>query len=240
MTRYRLWIWFVTLILGVSACTVDPAERNTAGNQLYAQQAYDQALIAYQAAQVVAPDAPESYFNAANALVRSGRADEALATLNQALKTADVEFAADVYYNIGNIYFGMQLYDQAVGAYQQSLLRNSDDQDARYNLELTMSKIISLSPTPPAQPQQPDSQTTPTRDPLSDSGQTPTPIPQDISAATESSSAETHDDNLPDTGGTMTVDEAARLLDSIQQDQETLRNPLQAQATGQPEPAKDW
>jgi len=238
MTHYGLWL--VVLIFGVTACTVDPAERNAAGNQLYAQQAYDQALIAYQVAQVNAPDAPESYFNAANALVRVGRADEALAALNQALKTADVEFAADVYYNIGNIYFGMQLYDQAVEAYQQSLIRSPDDQDARYNLELALSKIILPSPTPPAQPEQPDSQTTPTRDLLGDSGQTPTQLPQDMSATTESSSAETNDDNLPDTGGTMTVDEAARLLDSIQQDQDTLRNQLHAQATGQPEPEKDW
>jgi len=225
--------WYLAILLGISACAVNPAERNSAGNGLYDQGAFDEALRAYQAAQVTSPDSPEPYFNAANAFAQIGKLSDALAALNQALETADEALTAKAYYNLGNIYFAMGLYEQAVESYRQTLFRDPNDNDARYNLELALNRSSPPSATPLAQAQEPESQSTPTNLPGDQPTQTPTPSPQDVAStpqATMDASSES----------TMTVDEAGRLLDSIQQDQGTLRDNLVTPSAVEAQPEKDW
>src|SRR5688572_21435537 len=100
------------IVLGISACTANSAEYNSTGNHYYDEKRFDEALKVYQMAQVTGPDIPQSYFNAASALAQMGELEQALAALNQALKTADSELKAKSYYNLGNVYFQMNLYDQ--------------------------------------------------------------------------------------------------------------------------------
>jgi tetratricopeptide (TPR) repeat protein len=232
----RCLVWSFVIILGLSACAVNPAERMTAGNDYYSQGAYEEALKAYQAAQVTSPDSAGTYFNAADAFAQVGKLKEAIAALNQAFKTADDDLTAKGYYNLGNIYFEMSLYDEAIQAYQQTLLRKPDDEDARYNLELALSRIVPPSATPLPQPDADGAQATATPNSENEGLQTSTPLAQE--SPTPSPLAE--NTTPPPSQNNVTREEAENLLDSVQQNQHTLpgREPQQSTDTNSPE--EDW
>jgi Ca-activated chloride channel homolog len=230
--------WILLVVLGISACAVNPAEYNIAGNRYYDEKRFDEALKVYQMAQVTGPDIPQPYFNAANALTQMGELEQALAALNQALKTADSELKSKTYYNLGNVYFQMNLYDQAVEAYKQTLLYDPAENDARYNLELALNKLTPPSATPLPEPQQPDAQATPTNNLGDENLQTPTPVPQD--SLSQASTEESNENTSAASESVMSLEEASRLLDSIQQDQAMLRDESQTQTSDQAQPEKDW
>jgi Ca-activated chloride channel homolog len=230
--------WILLTLLGISACTANPAEYNAAGNRYYDDKRFDEALKVYQMAQVTGPDIPQPYFNAANALAQMGELEQALAALNQALKTANSELKAKTYYNLGNVYFQMSLYDQAIDSYQQTLLYDPADNDARYNLELALNKLIPPAVTSLPEPQQPDAQATPTSNLGDENLQTPTPVPQDVPP--QASREESNENTSSASESVMSPEEASRLLDSIQQDQATLRDESQTQTSDQAKPEKDW
>jgi tetratricopeptide (TPR) repeat protein len=207
--------WLACSVLGLLAgCGVDPAERNNAGNTLYAGGDFRSALLAYQLAQVAAPDDSRPYFNAASAFAQLGDLAGAASALSQALKTADDDFTARIYYNLGNVYFAMSRFDQAVEAYQQTLRRHPDDADARYNLELALNRLADAPPAPGG----------------SQSEATPTLAP-DVSPTTSSDQ----------TGeATLTAEEAERLLDAAQQDARTLHEITTTLTPPVPTAVKDW
>src|SRR5688572_19151867 len=91
-----LQIIFLGLIL--AGCGVNAAERNNAANWYTAQGQYGDAVSAYQAAQVVEPDNPQLYFNAAEALARDGDLEAAQETLAQAMQRGDNTMKAQAFY----------------------------------------------------------------------------------------------------------------------------------------------
>jgi tetratricopeptide (TPR) repeat protein len=230
--------WILLTLLGISACTANPAEYNSTGNRYYDDKRFDEALKVYQMAQVTGPDNPQPYFNSASALAQLGELEQSLAALNQTLKTADSELKAKTYYNLGNIYFQMSLYDQAVEAYQQALLYDPADNDARYNMELALNKLTPPSATPLSEPQPPDVQPTPTSNLGDENLQTSTPVPQD--SLSQASTEESNENITSASEGAMSLEEASRLLDSIQQDQATLHDQSESQTSDQSKPEKDW
>lgn len=223
---------FLTLcgLLLCAACAANPNERNNAGNDLTAREEYDSAVEAYQVAQVLAPDRPEAYFNAGIALANANELDAALAAVQQAMKTADDNLIRDTYYNLGNVYYAMARYYDAIAAYQEVLLRDPTDEQARYNLELALRFAVPPTPTAQQQKTEPDEQqtdpnTTPTDQPKSEDGPTPTPPriddTPDLTPTPERGSGDFATDEestlVPQLDGRMTIEDAQRLLDSIEQ-----------------------
>jgi tetratricopeptide (TPR) repeat protein len=235
------------------ACGVNSAERNNTGNDLYQKGDYQAALDAYQAAQVAAPDRPEAYYNAADALIQQQKLDAAQAALEQVLKTADESLAAQAYYNLGNIYFDMGKYADAAEAYRQSLLRRPDDDDARHNYELTLGRIALPTPTAIQEKVKPtqgftDPNATPTNNPSGRGGPTPTPPPRDSPPDTQPTkvggTGETSGHGVstpvPVTQGPLTVQEALDLLDTVKKDQDTMRKYLREASTASAPAGNDW
>lgn len=233
---------------------VNPAERNNTGNGLFQQAYYEAALQAYQVAQVNAPDQPEAYYNAAGPLVATGRLRDALAALEQALKTADQSLAMKAYYNLGNVYFDLAQYDRAVEAYRQVLIHNPDDSDARHNYELALLRRVP-SPTPTLQEQQTNPEqdetnpeATPTSNPAAQDGPSPTPPPNSLPDPSRTPgtgfSGDLESNTLtsptPAPGGSLSVEEIKRQLDAIEENQQTLREFLLKAATPSPPNGKDW
>ncbi|MFN2136649.1 MAG: tetratricopeptide repeat protein [Candidatus Promineifilaceae bacterium] len=130
----------IGLILLVTACGPSKAERlNNEGNEAFTQQAFQDALVAYQSAQIDEPELAEPYYNAANALYRQGAYDAALEQMQLALSYANADSLAQAgYYNLGNTSYSQQDLQAAIDAYTQALLLNPNDQDAKYNLELAL------------------------------------------------------------------------------------------------------
>lgn len=243
------WLSVVILCFWLTGCG-GVAERNNTGNAAYRDGEYERALVAYQSAQVMAPDDPLAYFNAAGALIQLDALDDAINALEQALTTADDGLKADAYYNLGNVFFEIREYDAAIQAYQQTLLLRPDDTDARYNMELAL--LTAVQPTPTAQEQQTDPQlgqtdpeTTPTDQPRSFDGPTPTPPPLDLDPSAtpdrgEGQDGETGPTPAPQSEGEMTIEQARQLLDQIQQEQVALSEFLERSgAPGDPS-EKDW
>jgi tetratricopeptide (TPR) repeat protein len=130
----------MALALLATAYSPSAAEKyNKEGNDAFTQQAYEEALAAYQTAQIKEPELAEPYYNAANALYRQGVYDAALEQLQIALSFADEEsLAQNSFFNLGNSSYNAQDLDTAIAAYRESLLINPDDQDAKHNLELAL------------------------------------------------------------------------------------------------------
>src|SRR5690349_12095953 len=131
-------LYLVGSALLLTSCGVNPAERNNAANALSAQGSFSEAVIAYQAAQVAEPDEGLYYFNAAQAYMGSDDAGQAVAMLRQAIVRGTPEIRAMAYYNLGLLYMQGGQYHEAADAFQQTLLINPADADARYNLELAV------------------------------------------------------------------------------------------------------
>lgn len=170
------------LLLALAACSPHPAERNNAGNRLAEQGNYPSAVNAYQAALVADPDNAQLYFNIAHAYARAGDTEAAITAYQQAIQRGDSQLAALAYYNLGNLFFEQQQFNEAVAAYQQSLLLLPERQDTRFNLELALLYVEKPAPTPFEQKTEPDTQqanpsVTPTPNPGALSEPTPTPTP---------------------------------------------------------------
>ncbi len=143
----KLLIFITLLVIGVlalgSVVTAKGgsavAKLNQAGNDVFYQDAYDEAWGMYQSAQMENPELAEPYYNAANALYKQGLYEEALTQMGMALQFADDESLAEqVFFNLGNSSYNMQDMETAVSSYIEALLRNPDDADAKYNLELAL------------------------------------------------------------------------------------------------------
>jgi tetratricopeptide (TPR) repeat protein len=233
------------LLLILSGCDVNPAERNNAGNSLSEQGNYAEAVQAYQAAQVASPDDPIAYYNAGSALSRSGRGQPAVDVLRQALKTADDTLAAQAYYNLGNVYFEMGLYEDALDAYRQALILQPVDTEARHNYELALSRLPTVTPPPQTadpETEEDDTDRNPPQYNEPDTQETPTPESADDSPDYDSVSAEPDEQATvsPEHDGTLSIEDAERLLDAVDQNQQTLREFLQRLRPPETPSYKDW
>ena len=132
-------IVIIASALLMAACSAPAEKLNQDGNQAFVEQAYLEALELYQSAQVESPELAQPYFNAANTLYRQGDYPAALEQMQMALQYVDEESLAESsLFNLGNTLYNSQDLNQAVNAYTQALLLDSEDQDAKYNLELAL------------------------------------------------------------------------------------------------------
>lgn len=225
----------VLAALMLAGCDVNPAERVSTGNDLYNREDYLGALGAYQSAQVVLPDMPVPYFNAASAYAQSGQLERAIAALQKTLELGSQPLVEKAYYNLGNVYFMMSRFADAIQAYQQILLLNPDDQDARYNLELALRRSALPTPAPTGEPPEAAPQPTPTSSAVGQNSPTPdgdTLSPHPTDAATQ--------EMAPPSVETLTAAQAEQLLDSIQRNQQTLRDRLHRLTPQADPPENDW
>lgn len=137
MIRRIAWGILVLIGLGVeSAWAQRYPERRVlrSGNKLYKKEQYAEAETQYRKAQDMNPTY-EGLFNLADVLYKQKRYEEALNILKQIARD-DVAgmHAPDAYYNLGNTYFQMKKLPEAAEAYKNTLRRNPNDDEARYNL----------------------------------------------------------------------------------------------------------
>ncbi len=122
------------------------------GNKLYEQKRYAEAEVEYKKALQANPNSEKAQFNLATAYMRQGsvtaQQDDKNNPMNQAegiltnlAKGAqDKQLRGKAAYDLGNIAYGRQQYDQAVECYKQALRCNPNDEQARHNLRLAQLK----------------------------------------------------------------------------------------------------
>lgn len=129
-------------------------ERNfiRSGNKLYKAKRYAEAEVEYRKALQVAPQSAIAQFNLATALMRQGSAtakgeskdnpmNEAQQILENIVKTTTSrDLRGKASYDLGNIAYAQQQWQQAIEHYKNALRCNPDDDHARDNLRLAQLK----------------------------------------------------------------------------------------------------
>ena len=253
MSKFVIRLILIFSVMTIVVACASTAQRNTSGNAQYNQGNYRQAINDYQGNMVANPDDPIAYYNMASALAGLDVFDRAIDSLEQAIDLADDDLIAEAYYNLGNVFFEMERYQEAVSAYQQTLLIDPDDDDARYNLELALQRYVPPSPTAIEQQTNPelgqsDPEATPTNEPGGFDGPTPTPPPQE-SSPDPSQTPDTGDRSdfgieagtpIPNDEGSMTIEQAENILDVVQQNQDSLSQFLEEETTSGEPADRDW
>jgi tetratricopeptide (TPR) repeat protein len=118
------------------------------GNELYRQGQYEEAVHAYTAALAALDDSAEPWLryalqnNLGAAFLKSGDAAAASEAFGRALLSAPhAADAARTHYNSGNAEFGQRRLEQSLENYRQSLLRDPDNEDAKFNYEFVKRQL---------------------------------------------------------------------------------------------------
>jgi len=105
------------------------------GNKLYDEQRYKEAAFDYSKALAKDPNNTSGLFNLGNSLYQQKQYDSSrkvMEATSKMLKDKNGQAAAN--YNIGNSYMAQQKWEDAANAYKQTLRKNPQDVDAKYNL----------------------------------------------------------------------------------------------------------
>ena len=164
MKRINIFFLTVSLLMPGVAMSADKAgqpsrdtstrkERNfiREGNKLYEKKRFADAEVAYRKALEENELSEAGQYNLALSLIRqAGSADpnngnnpmaEAQTLLNGLSRAAtNAEIAERAFYNLGNMAFNQQQYDQAINMYKGALRKNPDNDLARENLRLAQLK----------------------------------------------------------------------------------------------------
>jgi Ca-activated chloride channel family protein len=117
------------------------ARRNQKGIEAYRQGKYAAALEQFLSAKGLKAGAPQLKNNTAAALYQLKKYQEALDEFSSVDPAALGAGQAAFHYNLGNAYFRLGQYPQALESYKRSLRLAPDDVPAKKNFELTLKKI---------------------------------------------------------------------------------------------------
>lgn len=122
------------------------------GNALYEQKRFSEAEVEYKKALEANPSSEIATYNLALSLLKqadkSDNDKDKNSPINQASQmlsnlaatTSNQGLASRAYYNLGNIAFEKEQYDQSIEMYKNCLRRNPNDDEARENLRLAQKK----------------------------------------------------------------------------------------------------
>ena len=144
-----LLAFLVALYIAVPCQAASPYQAVQQGNAFYQNGKYTEAAEQYGSASQTLPDAAEIYFNQGNAAYKQQDYSTAHEHYTQALQTADRTLEGKVKYNLGNVEYQQALQNlqqpqaamphlrSAMTYYRDSLDVDPQQQEARYNLELS-------------------------------------------------------------------------------------------------------
>ena len=219
-----------------------PETRNSRGNRYYRQEKFDEALTEYRSAQVLAPELAELFFNAGDALYRKGVLPDAIREFAKASGSADSLLAAGAYYNAGTASLSMGDLETAIDSFKASLRIDPTDPDAKHNLELALRLRDQQE-----QQQQQDQQNQEQQDQdQEDQGQESQQDQQqqdqqDRQQESGEEQSEAEQEEQPQQEQAMSPEDAARLLDAIEEAEKELQAELRAaKARRRAKVDKDW
>ena len=135
MNRLRYIIAILSLLVAFTPVWSQVDRRDVRrGNRDFRKENFREADIDYRKALVKDSLSVAANYNLANNLYRQKDIEQAKAALERIGEIApEIEQAADYYYNLGDVAIAQQDWQGAVDAFEQSLLRNPGDMDAKEN-----------------------------------------------------------------------------------------------------------
>src|SRR6056300_44796 len=204
----------------------DYGKRIREGNEKFENGDLSGAAQAFAEAATAEPDAFEPLYNLGSTLMAAGEAEQAASVLlKSAQNTEDPGTKSNALYNAGNAFMAAEKYQEAVGAYAESLRKNPLQNDAMYNLNRALEKL--------KQQQQEENQEEPQDEQQNEQGE-----PKDEDGGSEK--------NEPKEGGEakakMTPEQIKGLLEAVQRAEEKTAEKMTAKkAKGKKQSGeKDW
>ena len=141
--RYMKVIIYIMLFLTAISAAAQPDRRDVRrGNRDYKKENWKEAEIEYRKGIVKDSLSVAANYNLAADLYRQNNPQEAQKVLDRIKEVAPAtENAADYYYNLGDVAIANQDWQSAVTAFEQSLLRNPGDLDAKENYIYAKKKL---------------------------------------------------------------------------------------------------
>jgi len=141
--RYMKVIIYIMLFLTAISAAAQPDRRDVRrGNRDYKKENWKEAEIEYRKGIVKDSLSVAANYNLAADLYRQNNPQEAQKVLDRIKDVAPAtENAADYYYNLGDVAIANQDWQSAVTAFEQSLLRNPGDLDAKENYIYAKKKL---------------------------------------------------------------------------------------------------
>lgn len=236
------------------------------GNRLYEEGRYAEAHAKYLEALLEAPDSPIIRFNDGNALYQGQDYESALESFRAAVESGDPQLAAAAWYNLGNTLYRQGALPESLEAFKQALRADPADVDAKHNLERVLEQMQQQQeqqqqqgdgeddqeddqeneeqqpesggqdqdqqdqPQLEPEQQEPEDEQDPNRNPE----QSPRPDPEQ-----NPDESEQPQEGVTPPPGEMTREEAERLLNAIQEDQDEVNRQPRVPARGT-RPRRDW
>ena len=141
--RYMKVIVYILLLLVTATATAQPDKRDVRrGNRDYKKENWKEAEIEYRKGIVKDSLSVAANYNLAADLYRQNNPQEAQKVLDRIKEVAPAtENAADYYYNLGDVAIANQDWQTAVTAFEESLLRNPGDLNAKENYIYAKKKL---------------------------------------------------------------------------------------------------
>lgn len=223
-------VWFFILFAVLRPLQAqNERKRVSEGNQLYAEEKYDEANNKYQDALLSRPESPEIQFNVGNVLYKKKDFEKSLEAYRKSLNSDDVLFQSQAYYNMGNSFFRGGKLAESIVAYEQALKLNPDDVDAKYNLEFVRNQLKqNAQPEQQEQQRQQEGQQNEQQNENQPDEQQEKQEEQQEQPAAENEQVKE-----------MSKEEAERLLEALKEDQKDMKK-KQAKRPGRARVVKDW
>ena len=142
MNKY-IYILLSTLVLMTGTAAAQPDKRDVRrGNRDYRKENFKEAEIEYRKGIVKDSLSVAANYNLAADLYRQNNSQEAQKVLDRIKEVAPASAnAADYYYNLGDVAIANQDWQSAVTAFEQSLLLNPGDMEAKENYIYAKKKL---------------------------------------------------------------------------------------------------
>ena len=143
MVRMEKIVLFLFIL---SKCLVAAAQDEQSlllkGNELYKKQQFDKAAEEYKKAAEVNAKNPKAQYNLGNALYKSKKPEDAEKAFDLAAdNTKDEMSKSKALYNKGVTLSSRQKLPESIDAYKESLRLNSQDEEARQNLQKALNEL---------------------------------------------------------------------------------------------------
>jgi len=109
LTGFTLLFMFTSLLYAE-----DHIDLVKQGNQAFLENDFKTALEYYRSAETEIPESPELNYNIAGALHNEEKYEEAVELYNKSINTTDINMEARSHYNLGNTYFRMGDFQNAI------------------------------------------------------------------------------------------------------------------------------
>jgi Ca-activated chloride channel homolog len=144
--------WMTTILacaLGLTTVAQKANEAIQSGNDYYRHEQYELARKEYETAVNADPSNTTAKINLANTIYRQGKQDEAIRNYDEiASGEKNTGLKSQSFYNKGAILSKQKKLEESIEAYKNALRQNSNDKEARENLQKALLELKKRQPPP--------------------------------------------------------------------------------------------